>query len=118
MSYKNRGPNASGGSRSRLRVDIDSPVAIGPIASQVGLLRAYLAKRKYLDPHEVHMAEDFLRQAVRRPLTSKQVTWLEEHAKMVGAVYEEPLPATVPVGAVSVQPWGALPSKPPASRAS
>lgn len=118
MSNRNRGSNASGGSRSRPRVDVDRPVSIGPSASEVGLLRAYLAKRQHLDPDEIRMAEDFLRQAVRSPLTPKQLAWLERHAKMVGAVYEEPLPAMMPAGVVSIQPWGALPAKPPVRRAS
>lgn len=111
--HSGQGRNGTGGSRPKARREVyEGRVSVGPIAAEVGLLRALLAKK--LDPRERAMASSMLRRAESEPLTERQRAWLEREAKAYGAVYEGPdVPATPPPGCVGVESWGLLPSKPP-----
>lgn len=112
--FAGQGRNGTGGTRPKMRVDtvFEGRMPIGPVASQVGLLRALLAKK--LEPTERAMASSMLRRAEREPLTARQVTWLDREAKAYGAVYEGPeVGVSRPAGCVGVESWGALPAKPP-----
>lgn len=108
------GMHAHGGGRSASRsAPDDRYYAVGPVPAHVGLLRAYLAKRRHLSQREVDMAQGMLERAMKRPLSGTQHAWLVEHAAMVGAVYEEP---PVPAGEREALPWGVLPKRPPGRR--
>lgn len=88
--------------------------AVGPVASEVGLLRALLAKPLY--PGDRRYVEEVLSRAVRRPMASWERAKIERKAAAWGAVYEEPDAPPVPAGAVAVMPWGTLPKAPPGRR--
>ena len=87
---------------------------VGPVASEVGLLRALLAKRLY--PAERTFFLEVLERALRRPMSPRERDAIEKKAQAYGAVYEEPDATPVPVGAVGVMPWGTLPKRPPGRR--
>ena len=110
----NRGQNRTGGTRKAYRADPnDFSAKVGPVPSHLGLARAFMAKRAHLDSFEIEMGSELVRRAHSEPLSAGQWEWLQEHARAVGAVYEEPDVQPVPAGAVSVQPWGILPARPP-----
>lgn len=87
---------------------------VGPVASEVGLLRTLLAKRLYRA--ERTFVEGVLQNALRRPMTPGERAAIEKKARAYGAVYEEPDAMPIPAGAVDVMPWGALPKAPPGRR--
>jgi hypothetical protein len=87
---------------------------VGPVASEVGLLRALLAKRLY--PSDRRFVQEVLERVVRRPMSPREREIIAEKAQAYGAVYEEPDAGPVPVGSVGVMPWGALPKGPPGRR--
>ena len=105
---------ATGGKKSHA-ASTDHFYAVGPVASEVGLLRALLTKPLY--PSERRYVQEVLARAVRRPMASWEREKIERKAAVYGAVYEEPDAAPVPAGAVAVMPWGALPKAPPGRRA-
>lgn len=111
--WSGQGRNGTGGSRPRERHEVfEGRVAVGPVLSQVRLVRALLAKK--LEPAERTIAGSMLRRAVEQPLTERQAAWLERTAKAYGAVDEGPDVASAkPVGCVGVESWGVLPRKPP-----
>ncbi len=88
--------------------------AVGPVASEIGLLRALLAKRLY--PAERTFFLEVLERALRRPMSARERETIEKKAQAYGAVYEEPDAVPVPKGSVGVMPWGALPKGPPGRR--
>ena len=112
MRHARRG--STGGTRKRATHDPeDFRQAVGPVPSHLGLARAFMAKRAHLDSFEIEMGSELVRRAHNEPLSAGQWEWLQEHARAVGAVYEEPDVQPVPAGAIGVQPWGVLPARPP-----
>lgn len=106
---------STGGARPRERLDPnDRPAAIGPVPAHVGLCKAILAKRSGIRSSELEKVTSMARDAAAHPLSPRQLSFLEALAAKAGATYEEPPEPVTPRGCVSVQPWGALPARPPA----
>lgn len=112
---RSRSERSSPGGKKSHAASTDHFYAVGPVASEVGLLRALLTKPLY--PSERRYVQEVLARAVRRPMASWEREKIERKAAVYGAVYEEPEAVPVPAGAVAVMPWGALPKAPPGRRA-
>lgn len=112
--WSGQGKNGTGGTRTRERFDPNERRAdVGPVAAHVGLCKAILARRAGLRSSEPEKVTSMARDAANRPLSLRQLSWLSDLAAKVGAVHEDAPEPVTPPGCVSVQPWGALPARPP-----
>jgi hypothetical protein len=108
------GTASSTGGTPRKRVAIDEGrwYAVGPVASQVALCQAVLARK--LSPSNRRLVGQYAARASKQPLSTEQVAALGRIAAQAGVATAEP--ASVPVVASNdplMQPWGRLVLKPP-----
>lgn len=93
----------------------DRPAAFDAPPSVLALLRTTWGRRDRLDAKERAIISSFLERVQARPLTEAQLELAKTIGRRVGVGYDDPAEEApiAPAGARAVQPWGALPLKPP-----
>ncbi len=94
----------------------DHPAPYDAPPSALALLRGTWGRREYLDAKEREIVSSLLTRTRTRALTEAQLELAKKIGRRVGVGYDDPADEAPIRDAcfVPLQPWGALPMKPPA----
>lgn len=107
-SSRSLGPNATGGTQKPpLTRPTPLRVTQKPVPAHIALVKAVLAKRHALSSYERMAFENILGTAVKRPLGSNVLAWLDRVAARINA---QPVASWTEPTSLS---FGPLPLKPP-----